>query len=240
MRLDPSLHRIGNDTVAAYLITSPDGVTVIDAGLPGHWHELLKELAAVDRTVDDIRGVILTHGDSDHVGFAERLRRDHGVPVYVHELDADRAKGGPKPRTGKQKLRMKPALEFFGYALRMGGMRTTWLAEVVEIHDGQTLDLPGSPRIISLPGHSPGSIAVYSALVDAIFVGDGLTTRHVLTGEVGPQPAPFTDDPDEAISSLRNIVATGAKWVLPGHGAPWASGVVAAVASVESAARNTP
>ena len=35
MRLSPSLHRIGNDIVAAYLIVQPEGLTLVDAGLPG-------------------------------------------------------------------------------------------------------------------------------------------------------------------------------------------------------------
>ena len=237
MKLGDFLHRIGNDIVAAYLIITPEGVTVIDAGLAGHWRDLLAELDSAGRTVDDIKGVILTHGDSDHVGFAERLRRDHGVPVYMHPGDVGRAKGGPKPATAKQSMKLGPLLGFVSYSLRKGGMRTTWLTDVVEVHDGETLDLPGSPQIIGLPGHSEGSIAVYVPTADAVFVGDGLTTRHVLTGKTGPQPAPFTDEPDEAIASLRAIVATGAKWVLPGHGAPWNSGVEAAVVAVESAAR---
>ena len=48
------------------------------------------------RSLDDVRGVVLTHGDTDHIGFAERLRRDHGVPVYVHAADAARARGEVK------------------------------------------------------------------------------------------------------------------------------------------------
>ena len=52
-----------------------------------------------------------------------------------------------------------------------------------------TLDLPGSPQIIHVPGHTPGSIAVHVPAVDAVFVGDALTTGHVLTGATGPQPA---------------------------------------------------
>jgi glyoxylase-like metal-dependent hydrolase (beta-lactamase superfamily II) len=239
MELNASLHRIGNDIVAAYLVVTPEGVTVIDAGLAGHWHELLAELTSMGRTLEDVKGVILTHGDSDHIGFAERLRRDHGVPVYVHASDAGRAKGGPKPANAKQSMRLGPLLGFMAYALRKGGMRTAWLTEVLEVHGGEMLDLPGSPQIIGLPGHSEGSIAVYVPAADALFVGDGLTTRHVLTGKKGPQPAPFTDEPDQAIRSLRAIVATGAKWVLPGHGTPWSSGVKAAVAAVETTARAT-
>jgi glyoxylase-like metal-dependent hydrolase (beta-lactamase superfamily II) len=238
MKLGPSLHRIGNDIVAAYLIDTPEGVTIIDAGLAGHWRDLLAELTTMGRTLDDVRGLILTHGDSDHLGFAERLRRDHGVPVYVHPGDADRAKGGAKPATAKQSMRLGGLLSFVAYSLRKGGMRTTYLTEVVEAHDGETLDLPGAPQVIGLPGHSAGSIAIYVPIADAVFVGDGLTTRHVLTGAQGPQPAPFTDEPDQAISSLRKLVPTGARWVLPGHGTPFDGGVEAAVVAVETAARN--
>lgn len=237
MQLDASLHRIGNDIVAAYLVVTPEGVTIIDAGLAGHWKELLAELSLLGRTLDDVKGVILTHGDSDHVGFAERLRRDYGVPVFIHPGDTDRAKGGAKPKNAKQSMGLGAALGFISYAIRKGGWRTTWLTEVREVQDGETLDLPGSPQIIGMPGHSPGSIAIYSPTADAVFVGDGLTTRHVLTGKTGPRPAPFTDAPDQALASLQRIVATGAKWVLPGHGAPWNSGVGAAVAAVEAAAR---
>ncbi|MCU1527378.1 MAG: fold metallo-hydrolase [Frondihabitans sp.] len=236
MELTPSLHRIGNDIVAAYLIITPEGVTIVDAGLAGHWHELLAELTSLGRGLDDVKGLILTHGDGDHVGFAERLRRERAVPVYVHAADAARAKGGPKPANAKQSMKVGPMLGFLAYTIRKGGLRTTWLTEVVEVHDGETLDLPGAPQIIGLPGHSEGSIAVFVPSVDAVFVGDGLTTRHVLTGKNGPQPAPFTDEPQEAIASLGNLVATGAKWVLPGHGAPWNGGIAAAVSAVEAAA----
>ncbi|POH66631.1 MBL fold metallo-hydrolase [Cryobacterium zongtaii] len=237
MRLGPHLHRIGNDIVAVYLVDTPEGVTVIDAGLAGQWRDLLAELTGMGRTLSDVKGVILTHGDGDHVGFAERLRRDHGVPVYVHPGDAARAKGGPKPANGRQSMKLGATLGFAAYSLRKGGMRTTYLTETVDANDGDTLDLPGAPRIIGLPGHSEGSIAIHVPIADAVFVGDGLTTRHVLTGKTGPQPAPFTDEPEQAIASLRAILPTGATWVLPGHGTPWNAGVAAAVTAVEKAAR---
>ncbi len=232
MELAPSLHRIGNDIVAAYLIDTADGITVVDAGLAGHWSDLVAELRTMGRSLDDIRGLILTHGDSDHIGFAERLRREHGVPVYVGAADAARARGEFKPKNTMGPRKLGPLLGFMSYALRKGGARTTYLKEVVDVHGGETLDLPGAPQIIALPGHSAGSIAIYSPLVDAVFVGDGLTTRSVLTGQTGPQPAPFTDEPAEAIASLQALLPTGATWVLPGHGTPYNGGVAAAVAAI--------
>ncbi|MBW8706853.1 hypothetical protein MBT84_45215 [Streptomyces sp. MBT84] len=46
MKLDQQLYRIGNDIVAVYLVVTDDGVTVVDAGMAGHWGELTAELAA--------------------------------------------------------------------------------------------------------------------------------------------------------------------------------------------------
>ena len=183
MELAPSLHRIGSDLVNSYLVEAPDGVTLVDAGLPGQWRELEAELELIGRSLDDVRGVVLTHGDTDHVGFAERLRRQHGVPIHVHELDAARARGElKKGNAGWGPIKVRPLARFLWYSARKGGLRIPPVTEVVTFVDGETLDLPDSPRIIHIPGHTPGSVAVHVPAVDAVFVGDAMTTGHVLTG----------------------------------------------------------
>jgi len=235
MKLAPHLHRIGNELVAAYLVETPEGVTVIDAGLPGHYRELLAELQLMGRSVDDVRGLILTHGDTDHIGFAERLRREHGVPVYVHTADAARARGEEKTTPAWGTMKLGAVARFMTYVLLKGGVRPRFLTEVVPVASGETLDLPGAPQVIGMPGHSPGSIAIHIPIADAVFVGDALTTRHVLTGARGPAPAPFTDEPDLALESLNALLPTKATWVLPGHGIPWDGGVAAAVSAVRGA-----
>lgn len=236
MKLGSGLHRIGNDIVAAYLIVTPDGVTVIDAGLSGHWRDLLVELRATGRSLADIRGLILTHGDTDHIGFAERLHRETGVPIYVHSDDAERAQGRVRYRATWGRMRPAAVARFLWYTIRKGGLRTRYLTEVLPVTDGEVLDLPGAPRIIALPGHSAGSIAILSPAADALFVGDALTTRDVLTGNRGPQPAPFTDDPGQALSSLDRLDGIIATWVLPGHGPAWNGGVPQIVRRIRAAA----
>lgn len=237
MRLAPSLHRIGSDLVNSYLVVDGDGITVIDAGLPGHWTELTTEVAQMGRSLDDIRGIVLTHGDSDHLGFAERLRRERGVPVLVHELDAARARGEVKQAgVSWRPLKIRPLVGFLWYGLRHGGLRIPPVAEVVTVTDGTTLDLPGAPRVIHVPGHTPGSVSIDVPAVDAVFVGDTMTTRHVLTGERGPQPAPFTLEPDTALASLARLETVEATWVLPGHGPPWHGVVADALRQVRQAA----
>lgn len=236
MKLGPHLHRIGNDIVAAYLVVTDGGVTVVDAGLPGHWKDLVDELTSLGLSPADVKGVVLTHGDADHIGFAERLRRDHGVPVFVHAADAERARTGAKPKVAAGPMRLVPTLGFFAYALRKRAVPTTYVSEVVEVHDGDVLELPGAPVVIGLPGHSPGSIAVHVPSADAVFVGDALTTRHVLTGREGMQPAPFTDDPAAALASLDRLAGVQASWVLPGHGAPWRGSPADVAAAVRAGA----
>jgi glyoxylase-like metal-dependent hydrolase (beta-lactamase superfamily II) len=145
MKLAPHLHRIGSDMVNAYLVEDESGVTVIDAGLPGHWQELKDELDVLGRKVEDVRGLILTHGDSDHLGFAERLRQT-GVPVFVHQADAALATGETKKRNPSWgRMRVGPTVGFLWYAARHGGMRVTPVAKVDPAKDGETLSFRRPP-----------------------------------------------------------------------------------------------
>jgi glyoxylase-like metal-dependent hydrolase (beta-lactamase superfamily II) len=208
---------------------------VIDAGLPGHWKELQAELASMGRSLDDVRGIVLTHGDTDHLGFAERLRKEKGVPIYVHELDAARARGEDKSNGSWGKVKPGPLLRFLWYSGRRGGLRVPPVTEVMTFTGDDVLDLPGSPVIIHVPGHTPGSVAIHVPAVDALFVGDALTTGHVLTGKNGPQPAPFTLEPELALESLGKLESVQATWLLPGHGAPWRGAVADALGQVRAA-----
>ncbi|MEU5865163.1 MBL fold metallo-hydrolase [Nonomuraea sp. NPDC047529] len=124
MKLASHLHRLGNDIVACYLVDTAEGITLIDAGLPGHWRDLQRELRSLGKSVNDIRGLVLTHGDSDHIGFAERLRSAHGVPVFVHAADAVRTRTGEKPKVTAGPIRPGPTLDSLD---RIAGLPASWV-----------------------------------------------------------------------------------------------------------------
>jgi glyoxylase-like metal-dependent hydrolase (beta-lactamase superfamily II) len=237
MEIAKGLHRIGADIVNSYLFVDGDGVTIIDAGLPHYWKLLPGELARLGLTLSDVRALILTHGDSDHIGFAGQLSREQGIPAYLHPADDARARlEVKKPSTGWGPIKVGPLAGFLWYSSRNGGLRTRPAGELRPVADGQVLDVPGSPRIIHVPGHTPGSVAVHIPAASALFLGDTMTTRNVLTGATGPKPAPFTLEPGEALASLDRIEGVDATWVLPGHGPAWDGGAPEAIRLIRQAA----
>ena len=72
-------------------------MTIIDAGVPGYYGELPAELAAMGRSLGDVKALVLTHGHSDHIGFAERTAKGA-------QRSRQRPRGGrrPRPRRGPQ------------------------------------------------------------------------------------------------------------------------------------------
>ena len=227
------IRRLGDDIVNSYLIDDASGVTIVDAGVPGYWKLLPGALARMGRTLDDVRAILLTHGHSDHIGFAERARRERGWKVQIHELDAALARGeAPNPAKGAGPIRMGPLLGFLVWSARRGALRQLHLGEVATFGDGATLDVPGAPRVIHVPGHTPGSAALFLEKERTLLVGDALATYAVTNGATGPQLAPFTADAALAVASLARLESLDAEYVLPGHGPAWSKGIGAAVEEV--------
>jgi glyoxylase-like metal-dependent hydrolase (beta-lactamase superfamily II) len=145
------------------------------------------------------------------------------------------------PAKGTGPVRAQPLLRFILLGLTKGGWHVDRPRSVATFGDGATLDVPGSPRVILVPGHTPGSAALHVPARDVLFVGDAFATLAVTTGEVGPRLAPFTANAAEALTSLdrlRDLPDAGL--VLPGHGAAWTDGIASAVLAVrESTAAAT-
>ena len=231
MEIAPRIHRVGPDSIVnSYVVDEGGELTIVDAGVSGLWGRLPADLAAMGRSLDDVRAIVLTHGHSDHIGFAERARRERGWPVSVHELDAALARGEVKnPAKGGGPVKLGAILSFLWWGALHGALRTTSLREVATYGDGATLDVPGSPRVILVPGHTPGSAALHFAGHDAALVGDAMATYAVTTGARGPRIAPFSADAELARSSLTRLEGLGARWVLPGHGDAFDGGIDEAV-----------
>ena len=235
-QLGAGVYRLGDDIVNSYVFVDGGDVTIVDAGVPAYWGDLPTALGSIGRSVGDVRALLLTHGHSDHIGFAEKARRA-AISVRVHELDAALARGEvPNPARGVGAWKIGPVVRFLLWGVRHGSLGQLKLAAVETFGDGATLDLPGSPKVVLVPGHTPGSAAVHFAAHDALCVGDALATYAVTTGRRGPQLAPFTADAATAVASLARLEGINAALTLPGHGAEWRAGPRAAIQLVRERA----
>jgi glyoxylase-like metal-dependent hydrolase (beta-lactamase superfamily II) len=230
----PGIHRLGEELVNAYLVEERGSFTLVDAGTPAYWPGLHTTLAGLGRSIEDVKAVVLTHGHDDHVGFAERARLA-GVPVRIHADDVALATGAVANKVHVVgPYRLGPLVRFLWFFARHGAFRTPRLGEATPFDDGATLDVPGTPTAIHVPGHTRGSVALHMPSIDALFVGDSLNTLAVTNGRTGPRLSPFNDDRAQALASLRRLETVEAAHVLPGHGAPWHLGVRAAVEAVRA------
>lgn len=218
------VYRFGTRRINWYVVEADDGLTVVDAGLPAHRPQLDDWLDANGYEVADVDALVLTHADPDHVGFARELA-EHGVPVYCHPDDLPLLRGHPHGAPGWFYRNLwRPG--FVRYAIEMIRDDVTSVEPVADarpIADGDVLSVPGEPRVIFAPGHTPGTCALYLESRDALLCGDVLATRNIFTDRDGePQLLGAADeDHDEAKASLTNLEGLGTVTLLPGHGEPW-------------------
>ncbi len=211
-------------------VAEGSALTLVDAGLPGHWRQLEGTLGSIGRSVEDIRAVLVTHGHPDHFGLAERLRETVGADVWVHALDAPILTSAhinrwPRPERG--------LLRYIGYGprvfrgplnlVRRGGLLIRAVRAVRTFQGGESIEAPGRPRAVHMPGHTRGSAAFVFEERGLVFTGDALVTIDDLTGGVGPRVLcrAFTQSSQQALTSLDRLSRLTADLLLPSHGEPW-------------------
>jgi glyoxylase-like metal-dependent hydrolase (beta-lactamase superfamily II) len=235
------VYRLTQGIANFYLIKDADKLVLVDAGTPHDWDQFTAAVQALGSRIEDLDAVLLTHAHGDHVGFAEQARTTTGARVWVHEADEQLA------RTGK--LASRNDGNIGSYLFKAQLYKTFWIlgrggatkiipvAEVSTFGDGDTLDVPGRPRVLHAPGHTAGSAALLLADRAVLFAGDVMCTHNPLTGRVGPQimPKAFNNNTKQALSSLDNLAGVTADVLLAGHGEPWTEGMAEAVRLAKAA-----
>jgi glyoxylase-like metal-dependent hydrolase (beta-lactamase superfamily II) len=234
-RVAEGVHQLTHCGVNCYLIEDRGRVTVVDAALPRTWRPLLLALSHLGLGPDSIDALVLTHAHFDHVGFARRARLRLGVPVHAHRLEHHLA-AHPYDYAHERSRLPYPllhpaALPTLTAMARAGALAVKGVHDVQELAPGLTLDVPGAPTVLFVPGHTYGHCALHLPDRDVVLTGDALVTLDPYTGRTGPRivAGAATADSEANLRSLEVIAATGARVVLPGHGDQWRGGAEEAV-----------
>jgi glyoxylase-like metal-dependent hydrolase (beta-lactamase superfamily II) len=238
----PGVHRIADAFTNWYLVEDDGRLTVVDCGVPTSWASLHDALDRIGRSTGDVAAVVLTHAHFDHVGFAERARRELGVPVYVPEGDVPLARH-PSLYDHERSIPLTfathpRALPILATLVRNRAFLAPAVHEPVRFgDDAGVLDVPGRPRVVPTPGHTLGHCALHLPDRDAVIAGDAVVTLDPYTARTGPRlvARAATADSERNLRTLDALAATGARIVLTGHGDPWTQGAEAIVARAREA-----
>jgi glyoxylase-like metal-dependent hydrolase (beta-lactamase superfamily II) len=218
------------------LVADGDEVTLVDTGEPRDLPRVLASLQRIGRTLSDVSAVVLTHAHPDHIGAAERLRADRGIPVRPLDTEAPHARGqvieeAPKLQVLRAAWRPQVLLWVLRI-LRAGATRAERLTEVKPFDAGAgPLDVPGHLVPVPTPGHTSGHCAFHLPGRGVLITGDALITAHPAGRTTGPQLCPpmFNHDEAAALASLQPLAGLAADVVLPGHGPAYRGSPASAV-----------
>lgn len=228
----PRLHFIRLPVGHAYLWRDPDGLTLVDAGLPGSAPALAEAIRASGHHPSDVRRLVLTHFHPDHIGAAADVAAWGGVQVLAHHEDAPfiRAAGtGPAPDLADWERPIHQQIS----AGRPATQPLTPPPIDRELTDGDNPGFGDGAVVIAVPGHTPGSIALYLPRHGVLFTGDAAARREDGTVIGGI----FNVNRPQAAESFRRLAKVDATVACFGHGDPLTSN---ATAELRAAANRQP
>jgi glyoxylase-like metal-dependent hydrolase (beta-lactamase superfamily II) len=194
-----------------YLIADAGGgVTVYDAGI----RAMAGAVAAAAAQLGGINRVVLGHSHEDHRGGAPEL----GAPVYCHPAERAYAE--------------RPAPPDYADRARLGIPARWVLPRLLARWDGGPVEIAGTVeagdevsgfRVVHLPGHTPGLIALHRERDRLALVSDAFYTLDVETNRKGEPRVPhpfYTQDGEQARASLRKLAGLDVAAAWAGHADP--------------------
>ena len=142
--------------------------------------------------------VLLTHGHYDHIGAVDAVCQQFDIPVYMHELEADKL---AEPRANLSSQFAAPVVQTTPPTL---------------VHDGDVLHLAGMDlEVLHTPGHSAGGVCYRLPENQGVLTGDTLFAH-------GYGRTDFYDSDFAALhQSLRRLFALTPRMLsFPGHDIP--------------------
>ncbi len=194
--------------VNCYLVEQEDGYILIDTGLNKNRKQMEIFLNSRNIGVGDIKLIIITHGDFDHIGNCAYLKKKYCCQVAMHKDDEVMATEGNmfyNRRKPMFLIRMLASMMFrFGSDDRFS-------PDIYLKENDDFIEYGFNAKAVSIPGHSKGSIGILTEKGD-LFCGD------LLENFKKPSLSMILDDKVNAKKSLDKLKELDVGNVYPGHG----------------------
>jgi len=191
---------VGVETGGAYawIVRTPNGAVLVDAGMDAAGAALLAELKAQAIAPDQVRAVLLTHGHPDHYAAATLFPKAM-VVAGAGDLTMIRGDKSHYPTFGRIVSAVVPL--------------PPPPSVVAPVRGGEQLRFDEAEfTVISTPGHSPGSVMYL--FKDVLFTGDSLLRKQ---DGVSVPPSLFSDDAAANLASLRALEPLPFTTIADGH-----------------------
>lgn len=181
----------------AYVVLGEETI-LIDTGRPGQGNGILKELKSMNINPGDIKHILVTHHDVDHIGNLALLEEETNASIWVSKEDVPYIYG-EKNREGIKRL-----ISFI-----MGIKKPERINSYPEDHNIRDIS------VIPSPGHTPGHVCLLYK--DVLFAGDSVRTSN---GQIEPMKSFMNWNTDLSLESIKKIGDLQFKWICPAHGEP--------------------
>jgi glyoxylase-like metal-dependent hydrolase (beta-lactamase superfamily II) len=194
------------------LVIAEAELTIVDTGFRASVPKIIDFIHSLGRSPEEISLIIITHNHFDHASGLSELRKVTRAKVAIHKADIYDVNGQlPYPQFVQKTLRVRPfsALRSF---LGIGSHDVD-----IQLSGGEVLKPLGGLKVIHVPGHTPGSICLFSPQHKLLIVGDVLL-KHGTTIRF-PHKSASTDLP-QAIKSVERLAGLDFEIICFGHGRP--------------------
>lgn len=198
----------GRFQVAVFLVRHDRGLLLVDAGFPG-WHYAILTAAESLPKPNHITHIVLTHAHVDHIGGAAFVAKHSGAEVLASAAEKPFIEGRSLARSAHGLLpRVVLSLNHWTQGRRVDAVRVDRT-----IADG---DVVCGLRVVEVPGHTPGQIALWHESDAVLLCADALFN---VNGGIGFDPIPgMTSNRARAEASLARLAELGCKDIAPSHG----------------------